>query len=455
MNFLLTAIFQFLGYNIYADADSHSYVIDPSFIDCVVPLSSATCNEIYEDFDFYLIQTGTADSYKNQMELYQRRCGPDNENSVYVRFINQASIPEAVTSLQFVMTPKHSDCFITNIYSVFSNQENVLGYTEVIFGKPSYVIEIPNTSAMTSLILFVANLGIANVASFVESPINNVHVTYQSDIFAFNPVVYDYALNGTIIPTSYSLPTNQMISILALYETMKKSFTHGYVPESQLKKTSTAIAINEIRSLFCRRTRCCRPVCESKVYCDYVSFVTSCIQVISYCKEAKICPKQLECTKQQECTYECMYEKIVDTCKCIPQVYADMKIDVCTMFEEVFPAYSPCGQSVCAKVDASVCTCKKEMGPCTCDASAFAVEVGVDVTAEVIIGTSVSDELLKELEEEEEEEEMLKSKAAKKKATRRAQPKKKSTTSFSTYGWYVAGGVVAVSVAFVVYVFIL
>jgi len=465
--YMLTALLQFIQL-VSASMESP----ERSFNDCVVRIDSPTSgNRLYEDFDFLLVDSNNHNtSFTSNLGLFQRRFGDDCSSSLYIKVLNQCTIPPFVNNLHLIIRPKKAESFISRVYSIFSNESrDVCDKTDDV--DCQFVLELPNKPCVEDIILFFVELGISNDVSFEERNPTETCARFCSDIFVSNPVVVCYNPFLSAAPADYTLPTNQMISLLAIFKCMKKAFHCKMVCERDIKKIETAIAINEIRSLFCK-SRCCKPVCKPNICYDYAKFVTSCIQVISYCKDKKVCPKPLDCVKPYECSCDGMNKKIIDTCKCLPSVNVECKVDICTMFEEVFPCYNPCATSVpcyapcgspvpCGSSEPCYTPCGVPCGPtadeyvCPCESMSVAIEVSADV----IVGVPLTDDMMLEdmmmMTEEDQKKAAMSKRRTKKKATKKQTRKSRSSPSYSTYGWYAAGGVVVVSIAVVVYIFVL
>lgn len=415
------------------------------FRDCVTPINSSTyvsnTNTIFDRFNITLVDGTTPTTLlQSSLGLFQKVC-EDGSNDLYITITNTNLIPVATTLLNIVFTPKPdafpSDTLIPLVYSVFSNvSTGVVVVADATLA--TFTIQVPVTLDIANQILLVSELGIVNRATFsYVAATTTLTSNFYSDIFTTNPVVdIDLTFPG-IVPVDYLLPNNEMITLLGIFNMLKCSAIVKCISEEQLKRIEVAAAINDIRSLFCRRNRCCKPICETAIYVEYVTFVSSCIQVIAHCSETKACPKELVCEVVAENRCEWMNKRIVDCCRCLQSVSAKVNVDVCAMFGDVFPCdmYAPCTREVSVHASAHVeviegAPCFEESLPC-------------------IEGVPCYEESSSEMEEAKRRRMKDRKKPAKRAVT------VKSTTSVSTYGWYAAGGVVIVSVAVAVYVFVL
>lgn len=409
------------------------------FRDCVEPINPSTyvsnTNSIFDKFNIALVSgTDTTISLQSALNLFQR-VGDDCSNSIYIT-VDPTTIPAATTLINIVFTPRpdaYSPNTIPTVYSIFSNDTTgiVALPTTPVTLLNTFTLQVTVTSSLGGLILLVTENGIINRARYsYDSATTTLTTEFFSDIFTTNPIVFVDPTFVGVVPTAYTLPTNEMITLRGVFNLLKASATIKCVSEEQLRRIEVAAAIDEIRSLFCRKNRCCKPVCETAIYVDYVTFVSSCIQVIAHCNETKVCPKALVCDVVAENRCEWMNRRIVDCCRGLQTVSAKVSVDVSAMFGDVFPCdtYAPStGVSVCAD------TCVEVVEGVPCD------------SLNVIEGIPCEDVSSSEDEEIEK---------------RRRRPAKrtvavKSKTSVTTYGWYAAGGVVVVSIAVAVYVFVL
>lgn len=418
------------------------------FRDCVAPINPSTyvsnTNAIYDKFTITMVDGETPTTFlQSSLGLFQK-IGEDGSSILYITVVNTNLIPTDTKSINIVFTPK-PDAFPTSpliptVYSIFSNH---VGEVTVVPTDPetlmnTFTLNItipPAPASIGNLILIVSENGIINHATYsYDLAETTFTANFYSDIFTINPVIFmDTDFTG-IIPTDFTLPNNEMITLLGVFKMLKSSAVAKCLPEEQLKRIEVVAAINEIRSLFCSKNRCCKPVCETSIYVDYVTFVSSCIQVIAHCSETNVCPKELVCDVVAENRCEWMNRRIVDCCRGLQSVSVKVNVDVCAMFGDIFPCdmYAPCTQ------DVSVC---------------------VEEHVEVIEGIPCGEEVSSVIEgipcdEESSSEELEKRKMHRKKPAKKA-ASVKSTTRVSTYGWYAAGGVVIVSVAVAVYVFVL
>jgi len=447
------------------------------FYNCVVEVNSSNSrgcnNELFEKFDFQLALTTVVDpqivtDLTKNLRLYQRRAGQDVNKTLYMRIIDSKDIvvDPATQAVVLIITPK-KDCDLTaKVYSIFSNNNTDVS----VFPLPQDVVQVLRiniTPQTDSLILTFSDLGIVNEAKFAPAPPAPVPPTpptngeavkadaepaplvvrgsFSSDIFSLSSAVIDFQNPGLAHFIDYRLPTNQMISILGLLKLMKKCSVIKTLSSSDIKKITVAAEIEKIRRRFCSKEKC-RPVVCSKVYCDYTLFVSSCIKFISYCSTSKsVCDVAVNIPVCE--SVEKINNYIVNACTCANLVNVRCNIEVTTMFEEFYPmCYTPCyppyhpkATGVCVGTDVLVGT----------DILAGESLVGVDVEVDV-------DVAVESIEcSEDSDSSMLTSKTRKSKAPKKKKTEVKTSSRISTYGWYAAGGIVAVAIAVSVYVFVM
>jgi len=283
-----------------------------------------------------------------------------------------------------------------------------------------------------SIYALIVELGHTTKAEYiVASPISAVlTATLESDIFATNPVTA--VANGPVLAdgtyTVPDLPTNRQAVIACIRRLLKKSVRHIGVPSDQLSRMAFGAFLSEVRSYFRCDSPCTKTICDNSTYVDYTLFIAATIRLIA-ATETRECPPIVFCggSTNNQCAVVNQ-----DICKYASNVSTGVSVGVSVEARTLF---------------GDICSCSGYT-PLT---SGLGIEVQVDTTVEVdaILPTEVQPEDLIKTEDDMD---------PKKKFTvkkRRAAAKVKSSTSVSTYGWYVAGGVVAVSVAVVVYIFIL
>lgn len=444
------------------------------FYSCVVEVNSSNSrgcnNELFEKFDFQLVITTivnpqiVTDLTKN-LRLYQRRAGQDVNKTLYMRIIDSKDIvvDPATQAVALIIAPK-KDCDLTaKVYSIFSNNNSDVS----VFPFPQDIIQVLRiniTPQTDSLILTFSDLGIVNEAKFAPAPpaptpppTNGeapkadaepaplvVRGSFSSDIFSLSSAVIDFQNPGLAHFTDYRLPTNQMISILGLLKLMKKCSVVKTLSSSDIKKITVAAEIEKIRRRFCCKEKC-KPVICSKVYCDYTLFVSSCIKFISSCSVSKSsCDVAVNIPVCE--SVEKINNYIVNTCTCVNLVDVRCNIEVTTMFEEFYPiCYAPCyaphypkAGGVCVGTDVLVGT----------DIMAGETLVGVEIEVDVDVS-------IESIECSDSDSDVLTSKTRKSKAPTKKKTEVKTSSRISTYGWYAAGGIVAVAIAVSVYVFVM
>lgn len=246
--------------------------------------------------------------------------------------------------------------------------------------------------------------------------------TFVSDLFATNPLIEEISpyLGAEDFKESPSLPPNAQYALNKVRHRLRRASSPICASGDQLGRMSFAAFNSEIGNYFRCDTSCCGTICCNSIFEEYTTFVSSCIKVISHCG--------------------CQGSAPINLCPCGPQsnnACWAINEEICRFATTIDISVSG-GGGGCGFGDVS--NYGQYSPVCSCAAPILAVEVGVDVViAAQEIGESETEEA-----------------AARRGAPRRRRATEvKTTTSVSTYGWYVAGGVVAVSVAVAVYVFVL
>lgn len=365
----------------------------------------------------------------NIIKVSERKADCCTSNSIVITFVKP--VPRPYYEFAYlILSPKNT--FGLNIPHVFATTFNrFAGIEQLIINENFQVAYKIPIRDIESLIVSITDLGIANVGAFKRID-ESLDIYLESDIFTHGPYTgfIPYFCRKYATPVSFKLPDNLKIRLAALHKDLQNSVVVNRVSKWDINRMAVAAFINEIRWLFaCNRTPCVkREVCErvecdkvyecEKVVVDYCVFVSACIKAIVYCEEKTDCRCIFTPVCQAENKWQALQRCVCDYAASCEVVNVQVSTDISVLFSEVCPCpsweFKPCERE-------TLHPCKEELS------SEFCL-------------SSSDDELL------------IKEKAARR---RKAAVKVKSETTVSTYGWYVAGGVVAVSVAVVVYVFVL
>jgi len=349
--------------------------------------------------------------------IWERRSLCCTSNSVVITFV-KTPVRTGFEHGYLILSPKST--FVQNIPHVFAATFNrFIGIEQFIINLSHQVkYKIPLRD-LDTLVVSITDLGIANAGAFKRID-DGLEVVLESDIFTTGPYrgFVPYFSKKLEVPLPYRVPDNLAIRLRCLHTDLLESVRVPSVSRADINRMAVSAFINEVRWLF-SCIPCPKPVCKvekcdiveyERCYIDYCAFVTSCIKVIAY---------------------------------------VETKVDVKCVFER--PAYCApdCNKYVCAQE--AICNYAGQREVC-----AVQVCTDVNVLFEDVLLSECDMPVLPCLEAESLEtcissESDMEVKAPKK----RAAVKVESKTSVSTYGWYVAGGVVAVSVAVAVYVFVL
>jgi len=312
-----------------------------------------------------------------------------------------------------------------NIPHVFATTFNKFAGIDqqIINNKFQVAYRIPLRDIETTVVS-ITDLGIVNAGVFKRVD-DGLEVFLESDIFTHGPYTgfVPYFSKKFLTPVSYKLPNNLQIRLAALHNELKNSVVVQSVCKQEINRMAVSAFINEIRWLFaCDRNQGCKreviEECErvnecEKVVVEYCVFVSACIKAIAYCEEKPDC-RCVFTPCPSENRWQSVNRCVCDYASSCDVVNVSVNTEICALFSEVCtPDFRPCDREI-------LLPCKDELSE--------------------ICASSSDEELL------------IKERAA---SRRKAAVKVKSETTVSTYGWYVAGGVVAVSVAVVVYVFVL
>lgn len=384
-----------------------------------VVLPSSLSNCILDKF-VITVSANAADPTAAQanFNLFQR-VGPNGRKFLYIQLLpptTPGGFPQPTNNVQVSISvnPNYTvnPPYVPLIYTVLST---VGGTTFAQTSPTQFVYTFASPANYLSAVLTIAELGYVNAATYSLAG-TALTANFTSDIFKKNPFTGTIAtFTSSTTPTAFTLPTNKQSILSRLRRHIKKSAVSACVPESQVRKMAVAAFVNEIGSCFRCKEPCAKTICDSNVYVEYITFITCCIKTIAYCEQVKA-PKVEFCVSGiSSCAVVnseiCRYSR---SCN----VEVGVNVEICSMFSDMYSGecYEPVCDYVCPVVEPeSSSVCEEE------------------------ISSSSSEEVMKK----------------KVPAKRRAAVKAKTTTTVSTYGWYVAGGIVAVSVAVVVYIFVL
>ena len=359
-------------------------------------------------------------------KIHERRDACCTSNSIVITFTKPNCPPRPVIhEFGYLVLSSKGDNNL-NIPHIFATTFNkFIGIEqEIIHHNHQVVYRIPLRD-IESLIVSITDLGIANVGAFKRVE-EGLDVFLESDIFTHGPYkgCVPCFSKRYAVPLPFRLPTNLQIRLAALHKDLRDSVKVHCVSKWDINRMAVAAFISEIRWLFsCSKAPCvkkCEVVekvseCERAVV-EYCVFVSACIKAIAYCEEKTDC----RCVFTPQCTEE---NRHVALQSCVSAYASKCDLVNVQLNSEISVLFS----DVCPALDFQICepTCET-LSPL------------VDESCE---SSSLSSD-----------EDLIKERTARR---RKAAVKVKSETSVSTYGWYVAGGVVAVSVAVVVYVFVL
>ena len=367
----------------------------------------------------------------NIFKISERRDSCCTSNSIVITFIKP--LPKPIQEDGYlILSPKEN--LGLNIPHVFATTFNRFACIEqqIINDNFQVLYKIPLRD-IESLIITITDLGIANVGAFKRCD-EGLEVFLESDIFTNGPYTgfVPYFSERLRTPASYKLPSNLQIRLCALHKELRDCAIINRVSKVDINRMAVAAFINEVRWLFnCNRPCVKREICE-RVECDkvvecenlifeYSVFVSACIKAIVYCEEKPDC----KCSFVPQCAVENRWAAVQNNICAYASGCDLVNVQVCTDIAVLFSEICPCPPM--------------NLKPCVDDKDICLLPFKEE-SSECDLSLSSEDEI------------MIKERAARRK---KAAVKVKSETSVSTYGWYAAGGVVAVSVAVVVYVFVL
>lgn len=369
--------------------------------------------------------------------LYQR-LGPNGRKILYIQLLPPVvpgSFPQpgATVEVGITVNPAFSVTapYIPLVYTILSTPP---GATIAAGPTPDQLIlTITVPADYLSVVVTIAELGYVNEANYTYDPAaTTLTANFFTDIFSQNPFTATDATFAATnpVPTNFVLPTNEQSVINRIRHHLKKCAISPCVPESQFKKMAVAAFINELGSCFRSKETCCKSICEPSVYTEYITFVTSCIKTIAHCEQSKSC--KVDFSPPSGFSGSLTIQVNTELCNFARRcpIETGFNAEVCTMFSEICDGYSYEPTNYCF--------------PPTLEPSPVADLYPTPEIEELVCSTT----------EEEKEKEKERKKAEK--AKRRTQEKRTTVVSTTVaYGWYIAGGVAVVSVAVVIYIFVL
>lgn len=357
--------------------------------------------------------------------LYER-VSPNGQQTLVIQFLPPlvaGAYPQPGDQIQLLISVKEeylAQSFTPLAYIVMAEPSTTFISSNVVNDNTvEYLFTCPTN--YYSAIITVAELGYAYATSYSISNNTDLNYSLTSDVFCLNPVVGTYPSFTAygVQPENVILPTNKSEVLARIRESLRRAIVRPSVPESQIKQMAVSLYLEEIGNLF-RKTECEKKItCSSSSYADYTAFVCSAIKAIAYCDQAEggkfdfslpICggfgvnKELIQCSKRF--------------------ILVDVSVDV--------EIYSLFNESFVAETYVPISDCPAGIKPIPLESSESESESESEIT------------------------EALKKKAEQvKKQQKPAAKKAKATTTVSTYGWYIAGGVIVVSVAVVVYVALL
>ena len=340
--------------------------------------------------------------------------------SIVVSFV-KPEIKQTAEFAYLILSPKGNfkQSIPHTFAATFSNSNGI--EQKIVCHNKQIIYKIP-LKEIEKLCITIFDLGIANAGDFKKTPSGGLELVLESDIFSDGPFigsVENFSCKYSV-PSPYKLPDNTSINLEALHREFKETAKIGSVTPLDLTKMAIATFINEIRTLFtCPKPAL--PECNevpkvtcNKIISEYFVFVSSVVRVIAF----------IEQKEKVDCSFTVSSEgdKYSQLCNCVNSYASNCQIsnvelntEITCLFSNVIP---------------------------TLEYKSFSVQVLTAVKIQVgEEQESSSDENVKEQKKE----------VARKKLS----AKVKSQTGISGYGWYVAGGLVAISTSVIVYIFVL
>ncbi|KAM0681132.1 hypothetical protein GINT2_000917 [Glugoides intestinalis] len=386
-------------------------------VSAILPAIEQT-NTILQKFNVSVINPANPVDTAN-ISLYERVC-PDGQKTLVMQLLPPlvaGAYPQPGDKIQVSLSVKEeyvAQSATPLSYILMAEPSTAFDSTTVLNSTTfDYVFTCPTN--YYSAIINIAELGYAYAATYT---LNNTDLSYSltSDVFCLNPVIGTYTAFSSVgvQPENITLPNNKSEILARIRKSLKEAIVRPSVPETQVRQMAVSLYLEEIGSLF-RKTECeKKTTCSSSSYADYTAFVCSAIKAIAYCNQDE--SGKFDFTLPV-CGGFGINRELVQCSKRFILVDVTVDIEIYSLFNEAFIAetYSP------------ISDYPSGLKPIPIESS----------------------------ESESESEVLMKPIQQAKKQQKPVAKKVKTKTTVSTYGWYIAGGVVAVSVAVVVYVALL
>lgn len=388
------------------------------------PVTELT-NDILQRFSVKVVSGQSTSPIR--YSLYQRTL-QNGKKSVIAQLlppVPATGVPQPAdpVSLIFTMKPEYvQKSFVPLLYGVFTS---IPGAT-VTTDSTTIQVDFTCPADYYSAIVTVADLGYMNAGSYSATtttpPVLNVSVS--SDLLSLNP--YSFAVSdwtNNKVPTGFALPSNKENALVNLRDSIKAIASAPVcLSESQVNKIAITTFFNEVTGMFGQRV-CPKKesICQDSAYVNYATFVCASIKTIAYFCEARD-TKDIVFPSCGGSNFICEFANACRKYACV-DVQVDVQVD--SLFNDV----------LCTQPYGGSCEGKNVLTPIM-----VKTEIETEMLIEEISSSSSSESEMKEKKEKKSE------------PKKRAAVKAKTKTSVATYGWYAAGGLVAITIVVAAYV---